>query len=58
MKKEYIKKEGQKGWLYQCPHNKECRCRSMKCGNCGWNPQVAKERSISIRKSLGGICNG
>lgn len=54
MKPEFIKKEGQRGWQYQCPHNSECRCRSMTCYKCGWNPEVAKQRSAKILK-CGGI---
>lgn len=32
------------GVLYDCPHNKWVCCSDKNCGNCGWNPVVAKKR--------------
>lgn len=38
---------------YICPHNRECRCTTADCPECGWEPEVAKRRVAEIRKKLG-----
>ena len=54
MKLEYYKVDSkkQKG-MHECPHNKECLCRTKDCYNCGWNPKVAQARSKKILKRMG-----
>lgn len=40
---------------YCCKYNEGVGCHPMKrqCGNCGWNPEVAKERLARICFELG-----
>ena len=37
---------------YICPHNKECRCTTLTCDTCGWNPEVAKVRLEELRQRI------
>ena len=41
---------------YDCPHNEAIDCDKYKqrpCNNCGWNPDVARERLEKYCKELG-----
>ena len=38
--------------LWICPYAKNVGCRIRKCNECGWNPKVAKARSIEIKRKL------
>ena len=29
-----------------CPHNEGVTCGKHNCGSCGWNPEVAKRRTL------------
>lgn len=55
MELQYIKNDAPKKdhWLHQCPYNEGCRCRTMNCYSCGWNPKVAKARSQKILAEMG-----
>lgn len=48
--KNNIKRERGK---FVCPHNSECRCEKLKCGECGWNPKVAKARKEAFFREMG-----
>jgi hypothetical protein len=30
-----------------CPHNDACKCTTMDCERCGWNPKVDKRRKAA-----------
>ena len=45
-------------WRYEthkwaCPYNEGVTCERRTCTSCGWNPAVAKLRSLRIREKLG-----
>lgn len=43
---EYWQKMRRSGREYEhCKYNEGVQCSERKCGNCGWNPKVAKKRS-------------
>lgn len=29
---------------FECRYNDACSCNVPNCGNCGWNPEVARRR--------------
>lgn len=46
----------------RCPHNEMVVCKDFKsemCASCGWNPEVAQQRSNLLRQKLMEVpCNG
>ena len=40
---------------YICPHNNECRCTTLDCDTCGWEPDVAKSRFEKLRQRFKGV---
>lgn len=34
-----------------CPYNEGVSCKRRRCECCGWNPEVAKNRSEKIREA-------
>jgi hypothetical protein len=45
MELQYIKNDikREKGRIV-CRYNEEVRCDRLRCGKCGWNPEVARRR--------------
>ena len=37
---------------HPCEHNEAVVCDHKNCHRCGWNPEVAKARLNSVRRSL------
>ena len=35
----------------RCPHNDTIVCHTRRCGECGWNPVVAKRRTERIMRT-------
>ena len=47
---EWIKENDGK---YACRYNPQgCSCSNRRCLDCGWNPEVAKERLAEIRQKM------
>lgn len=40
-------------WLWNCPYAENVGCNRRTCTSCGWNPEVAKERSRLILQARG-----
>lgn len=40
--------------LWKCRYQKFVRCKDRDCARCGWNPEVAKARSVAILEKMGG----
>ena len=40
---------------WKCPYNEGVSCETRRCTDCGWNPAIARRRSVRIRKRLG-VC--
>ena len=38
--------------VYACRFNEGCACETLRCASCGWNPVVARERSIQIMEQM------
>lgn len=36
---------------FQCPHNNMIVCQVRRCGECGWNPVVARRRTERILRA-------
>lgn len=41
--------------LWVCPYAENVNCKNRRCLECGWNPEVAKERSRQILMAMGGM---
>lgn len=37
---------------YECIYNHVCACSNRKCDDCGWNPEVAKDRMTEILRKM------
>lgn len=36
-----------------CPHNEGVSCDKHNCATCGWNPEVAKRRTLEYFLKMG-----